>query len=135
MIALTMLGTSRKAPTGTGSKAAESALVQLLDNHADFDPAIRNELVLLCRELRHFLSTGVSKFLQQLVDERKRTAEPGDPEVVRAQQTIEFLWSFSVRTVGAASLPRCSRECLIDISTYGCILWAAAHYSGYCRLT
>jgi hypothetical protein len=74
------------------SKVVELALVHMLRNRAELDPAIQDELVLiLCRELRYFPTIRVVKTLQQLIDERQLTKESDDAIVATAKETIESL--------------------------------------------
>ena len=76
----------------TGSKAAELALVDLLENISDVDLNLREELtLLLCSELSHFPTVRVVKSLQCLIDERKRAESDNDPVIVVCEQTINYL--------------------------------------------
>lgn len=78
----------------TGSKVAELALLQMLENYTDLDPAIREELVLMiCSELSHFPTVRAVRSLQHLVEKRKLENVPNDPVIVVAEQTIGFLSS------------------------------------------
>lgn len=78
----------------TGSKAAELALVNVLENISDVDPNLREELtLLLCSELSHFPTVRVVKSLQCLIDHRRRgEPEPdNDPVIIVCEQTIHYL--------------------------------------------
>lgn len=77
-----------------GSKAAEMSLLHLLDNSADFEPAIRDDLVLqLCTELSHFPTVRVVQYLRALIAERELAEIPCDPIILRAEETIDILSS------------------------------------------
>lgn len=78
----------------TGQKAAEKALLRLLEGRDELDQKIREDIVLLlCSELGHFPSTQVVEALQQLVDERKNGKMSNDPVLIRARQTLKLLSS------------------------------------------
>ena len=78
----------------TGHKAAEQALLRLLENRDELDQKIREDVVLmLCSELSHFPSPQVVDALKQLVDERANSRVSNDPILIRAQQTLKLLAS------------------------------------------
>lgn len=76
----------------TGSKAAELALINVLENISAVDPNLREELtLLLCSELGHFPTVRVVKSLQALIDERRSEGSGNDPVIIICEQTINYL--------------------------------------------
>lgn len=84
----------RKLST-TGRKAAQGALLRLLENRIRLNPVGRDELLLvLCGELRNFPSVEVVKALNGLIAEREMSwSADNDPVLDMAKQTIALLVS------------------------------------------